>query len=113
LSRFTPVLDFWLDPGTSSFDWFWQFATNSRVESGFTGTARTNYFSTATILGLEFLDADGVDISDTLGVSFASGASYPLGAAPIPEPGSWALMVAGFGLAGVALRRRTALRLPG
>lgn len=26
--------------------------------------------------------------------------------APIPEPASWGLMIAGFGLAGVALRHR-------
>ncbi|WP_371129891.1 PEPxxWA-CTERM sorting domain-containing protein [Phenylobacterium sp.] len=25
----------------------------------------------------------------------------------VPEPGTWALMIAGFGLAGVALRRKT------
>ncbi|QXQ08507.1 PEPxxWA-CTERM sorting domain-containing protein [Sphingosinicellaceae bacterium] len=28
----------------------------------------------------------------------------------VPEPGTWALMVAGFGLTGVSLRRRTGLR---
>jgi hypothetical protein len=113
LSRFAPVLEFWLDPGTSSFDWFWQFATNSRIESGLSGTARTQYFNTAAILGLEFLDADGMDVSDRLGVTFASGASYPLGTPAIPEPSSWALMIAGFGLAGFALRRRAALQMAG
>lgn len=30
--------------------------------------------------------------------------------APIPEPASWALMIAGFGLAGAAMRRRPTLR---
>jgi hypothetical protein len=29
--------------------------------------------------------------------------------APVPEPGAWALMIAGFGLAGAALRRRRAI----
>jgi hypothetical protein len=111
LRRFTPVLEFQLDAGTTSVDWFWQFATNSRIESGFSGTARTSYFNTAAILGLAFFDADGVDISDTLGVSFASGASYSLGAPAVPEPATWAQMILGFGLAGALLRRRTALRL--
>ncbi|WP_394763205.1 PEPxxWA-CTERM sorting domain-containing protein [Phenylobacterium sp.] len=32
-------------------------------------------------------------------------------AAPIPEPGTWALMIAGFGLAGTGLRRRRATAL--
>jgi hypothetical protein len=36
-----------------------------------------------------------------------SGETYVFGAT-VPEPGVWALMIAGFGLAGVALRRRSA-----
>ena len=40
-----------------------------------------------------------------------SGETYVFGAplAGVPEPATWALMLAGFGLAGVALRRRAAL----
>ncbi|MGL6042414.1 MAG: PEPxxWA-CTERM sorting domain-containing protein [Sandaracinobacteroides sp.] len=110
-SRFNPVLTFDLAAGATSFEWFWQFATSSRIETGFSGTARTRYFNTASILGLEFRDADGVDVSDSLGVSFASGINYPLGAPAVPEPSSWALMIAGFGLAGAALRRRDGRRL--
>jgi len=46
-------------------------------------------------------------------VSIDTFANNP-GAAPppsggVPEPASWALMIAGFGLAGAALRRRSAL----
>lgn len=33
---------------------------------------------------------------------------FTLGAGPIPEPASWALMVTGFGLVGATLRRRSA-----
>jgi len=29
----------------------------------------------------------------------------------VPEPASWALMIAGFGMAGAALRRRSVARL--
>lgn len=110
LRRFDPVLDFRLDAGATSFAWNWQFATNSRIESGFAGTAQTNYFNTAAILGLEFLDEDGADISNAIGVRFESGARYPLGGAAVPEPASWVLMIAGFGLAGAMLRRRNAVR---
>ncbi|PZQ42179.1 MAG: hypothetical protein DI570_29865, partial [Phenylobacterium zucineum] len=34
--------------------------------------------------------------------------SFVFGTGAIPEPGTWALMIAGFGLAGAALRRRRA-----
>ena len=32
----------------------------------------------------------------------------PLAAGSVPEPGSWMLLIAGFGLTGAALRRRSA-----
>jgi hypothetical protein len=35
-----------------------------------------------------------------------SGAPGPLPTISVPEPGTWALMIAGFGLAGATLRRR-------
>jgi hypothetical protein len=38
------------------------------------------------------------------GVRFASSGSVSAGA--VPEPAAWAMMIAGFGLAGVAMRRR-------
>lgn len=42
---------------------------------------------------------------------YYSGASLKLEAAAVPEPASWALMLAGFGLIGCALRaRRTSIR---
>lgn len=34
--------------------------------------------------------------------------SYGAGAGPLPEPGSWALLITGFGLTGAAMRRRRA-----
>jgi hypothetical protein len=34
--------------------------------------------------------------------------SFTLSSAPIPEPASWAMLIAGFGLVGVAARRRQA-----
>jgi hypothetical protein len=42
---------------------------------------------------------------DLGGWTFVSEIDF-LGTAAVPEPGTWALMIAGFGLAGAALRRR-------
>jgi hypothetical protein len=35
-------------------------------------------------------------------------ASFPIVSQPVPEPATWAMMIVGFGIAGVALRRRSA-----
>jgi PEP-CTERM motif len=41
-----------------------------------------------------------------------TGETYVFGVLPaVPEPGTWAMMLTGFGLAGVALRRRQSARL--
>ena len=37
--------------------------------------------------------------------------TVPSSVAPVPEPGAWALMITGFGMAGAVARRRRALRL--
>ncbi len=48
------------------------------------------------------IDKDGVYYNDATAVNFS------VTTTAVPEPASWALMVAGFGLVGVAARRRTA-----
>jgi hypothetical protein len=107
---FDLVLAFEIEPGVSSFDFFWQFATNAGLFPGVSGSVETLYFSTATITGFQFLGLDGTDLTQVAGIVFASGQAYPLGRPAafgvIPEPTSWALMIAGFGLAGGMLRRR-------
>lgn len=88
-----------------------------------------NSLFTAPIAGLAYYGpADGspvqtfennvtLRISQSLSYSAAGGASYGINrlgtvsvadTAAVPEPASWALMVGGFGLAGVAMRRRKA-----
>jgi len=51
------------------------------------------------------LDFDGNRANNSGGVSLS------IELLPVPEPASWALMIAGFGMAGAALRRRSVARL--
>jgi len=67
--------------------------------------------SDAFLNGAGFLWEDGgtphdlaiMDVSEIIPVG------GPSGPGPVPEPSTWALMIAGFGLAGATLRRRNAL----
>jgi hypothetical protein len=54
--------------------------------------------------GLVFDHAEGADFEFIF--EDDGSVSYRVVTAPVPEPASWALMLAGFGLAGAALRRR-------
>ncbi|NIJ07377.1 hypothetical protein FHS31_000973 [Sphingomonas vulcanisoli] len=68
--------------------------------------AITDTLSATTGAGESFTTIDSLTGSKFMGVAFA-----PDAAASVPEPASWAMMVAGFGLLGGLLRReRTALR---
>ncbi|MFN3370582.1 MAG: PEPxxWA-CTERM sorting domain-containing protein [Sphingomonadaceae bacterium] len=110
LRVFDLTLEFWLDPGSEYYDLTWNFAVNSFVYAGASGSVVARYFRTATLTGLQFFDEDGADVTFDRGIRFGSGTGYLLGppAAAIPEPATWALLIAGFGLAGAALRRRPA-----
>ncbi|WP_414900018.1 PEPxxWA-CTERM sorting domain-containing protein [Sphingomonas flavalba] len=76
--------------------------------SGFVTTLATgtSYYAVATGYDADAFGAYTLTI-DGAGAVLLSG-----GAGGVPEPGSWALMLAGFGLAGAALRatRRTTVR---
>ena len=57
----------------------------------------------------EDLPGDGTDFNyDDLGFVFTNVDAV---VAPVPEPAAWAMMVAGFGLVGAGMRRRTTIRL--
>jgi hypothetical protein len=93
-----------LDPGLESLAWIWRFAANASVAAGAEGFASTDYFGTFRILDITARDSAGRNITQLLNIRFPSGQVYPLGV--VPEPGSWAMMIAGFGLVGASLRRR-------
>ncbi|MBA2920436.1 MULTISPECIES: PEPxxWA-CTERM sorting domain-containing protein [Sphingomonas] len=54
---------------------------------------------------------DYIRIYDTALSATEVAALTPPGAAPVPEPATWAMMIAGFGLAGAAARRRRTARV--
>ena len=75
----------------------------------FTGIANNDFFSTARISSITLLDAAGrpIDFSITgaSGTIYdATGAHLPA-AGGVPEPATWAMMLAGFGAVGAVLRR--------
>ncbi len=67
--------------------------------AGFTGG--TDFSNGVWIAGTNFITLAGNDFGD---VSWSTGV-----AGGVPEPATWALMIGGFGLAGVSLRRRKAV----
>ena len=56
---------------------------------------------------LRLIQGNPLDGFSTQDYASSNPTHFSLAAAPAPEPASWALMVAGFGLAGAAMRRRT------
>lgn len=66
-----------------------------------------SYTATGSSITFRFFSQN--EFSTSYGVDAVGLSVTPGGAGPVPEPASWALMIAGFGLAGAAVRRRRAL----
>ncbi|GGE01169.1 hypothetical protein GCM10011529_04350 [Polymorphobacter glacialis] len=66
-------------------------------------------------LDLALLDAIGwnvnVDVLANPGYTFSTAQAFSAFAASVPEPGTWAMLIAGFGLTGATMRRRRATAL--
>lgn len=77
----------------------------SAFTSDFGSTLTWNGIRTLSVGGQQVADFSA--ISDTSGFDFRAGVGGGgVGPAPVPEPATWAVMIAGFGLSGLALRRR-------
>ncbi len=71
--------------------------------AGFEGSSFGQFFDAAQ-MGGNVLRSTFIQYQVT-GVTLEGVAQAPTGGGAVPEPASWALMIAGFGLAGAALRR--------
>lgn len=75
------------------------------------GEALAEFAHTASLTGISLTDASGRPITD-FSITSQSGTLYDANGAhlaevaPVPEPATWALMLAGFGTIGATLRRR-------
>lgn len=89
-------------------------ATGISVNAGGYGgsfvEAASDLGHTVTWRGISSLSVNGVDVTDFSAVSATSGFDFRRGivetAGGVPEPQSWMLLIAGFGLVGAAMRRR-------
>lgn len=90
------------NPQTITAQFSNQFVLNTYdVEDGFSASGTSNFSSTATLAGIEIVDAEGNPVSGVT-VTSGSGVTY----AVVPEPSALAGVLAGAGLGGVLLRRR-------
>ena len=95
----TFALDFAVDPGEDFFIASYFFVGN--LAQGETVDA----FHTLKLTGIT-LDDDGANLTSASGkITRLSDGSFGITSA-VPEPATWALMIAGFGLVGCAARRR-------
>jgi len=95
-----------LSPNTPSVIWNFFEATTLRIEKNLYGSV------VATKAGLTNsgrLNGSVVSGSLQQNAQIHVGTYNGLDLAVVPEPGSWALMIAGFGLAGATLRRRRSI----
>lgn len=106
------TLIFYIDVNGGEFRWHSAPALNSDLANHVWSTdyAGGDFgIPAGRFVTFEDLPADGTDFNyDDLGFVFSNVDAV---VAPIPEPASWALMVAGFGVIGTAMRRRTTVRV--
>ena len=73
----------------------------------------SDFGSTLTWEGIRDLTIDGHSVTEFSAISSDTGFDFRQGfsaVTPVPEPTTWAVMIVGFGLAGVSLRRRNCVK---
>lgn len=82
-------------------------STTSDVQDAFISTGRRYNIRAADLTALDVLGWGGSNVGDTK-VSQPTFTAFAVATHAVPEPATWSLLIAGFGLMGAALRRRTA-----
>jgi hypothetical protein len=84
--------------------------TDTNVGNGVLWTATSSPTSSFTAIYSGLLTAGTTYYLGVSGTASAPGGLYGVGVAAVPEPGEWAMMMAGLGLIGVMARRRSVKR---
>ncbi len=96
-------------PFEETFGLSWEFETevelnmNNNIGQFY---AENDFTGTLGFTSLRFYDAEGNDVSSMVNVTFDRPLDFLSVAAPVPEPETYAMLLAGLGLLGVAARRR-------
>jgi hypothetical protein len=96
--------------GTAIFTFpvqFNSYTTFERYLSVYAGSAGSfvDFFNTASLTSVQAFDANGARIAIDL-VNTNTGVNYAQAMSAVPEPGTWAMMLVGFGAIGTSMRRR-------
>lgn len=102
-----PSFGFTDDPSITNLVFTYNGPTLDVGGAQFSGFGAASIFSGVTLDGFSALTVKVAGDAEGTIVASQGGVGVP---AAIPEPGTWALMIGGFGLVGASLRRRTALR---
>lgn len=120
IDLFTSFLSFSLRSTDQPSNFTWDFTDTSNNTASYTGTfpahssaspplsfnIRLNDFSNSGSINWSAIDFIAFSGGGVTGMDMSVPAPFQVIASTVPEPGTWALLVTGFGIAALALRRR-------